>query len=245
MRGDEPGGEGAIGPVQREPSLATRPFRRVGQPEAAPVRVVLHAGALDRIAQHLASDLTRELGGVLAGEVRLWEGCAYVEVQSSLPAQTPSRGPTHFTFSAETWIELDHAMEAGLPALYMVGWYHSHPRLGVFFSGQDGDVQKVVFNQPWHVGLVIDPSTGEAGFFGWADGDLRRLPGYYVLEDVAEETLRTSGSEATSSGPCRHEGQGKVACSLMRRICWRWAGLVGRRRRCREDTPGTNGPNDR
>jgi proteasome lid subunit RPN8/RPN11 len=39
----------------------------------------------------------------------------------------------------------------------VVGWYHSHPGLGVFFSGTDRKTQRAFFNQPHSVGLVVDP----------------------------------------------------------------------------------------
>jgi proteasome lid subunit RPN8/RPN11 len=39
----------------------------------------------------------------------------------------------------------------------IVGWYHSHPDLGVFFSGTDRKTQRAFFNQPHSIGLVIDP----------------------------------------------------------------------------------------
>jgi proteasome lid subunit RPN8/RPN11 len=39
----------------------------------------------------------------------------------------------------------------------VVGWYHSHPDLGVFFSGTDRQTQRDFFNQPHSIGLVVDP----------------------------------------------------------------------------------------
>jgi proteasome lid subunit RPN8/RPN11 len=182
----ESGENGSIVPTQRKPSLTTRPFKCFGKPEEAPVQVVIYASALRRIEQHLASNVTTELGGVLVGEVCVWEDYTWVEIHFSLSANTPTHGPVHFTFTADTWIELTQALEDQFPEHYMVGWYHSHPRLGVFFSGQDSDVHRVVFNQPWHVALVIDPSTGQAGFFGWVNGRPARFPGYYVLEDSVQ-----------------------------------------------------------
>jgi proteasome lid subunit RPN8/RPN11 len=177
---------GGIVPLRREPLLATQPFNRVGKPEETPVRVIIYASTLHQIEQHLASDTTKELGGVLLGEVCIWQDHTYIEIQSFLPADTTSHSSVHFTFTVETWVALDQAREERFPDRYMVGWYHSHPRLGVFFSGQDNDVHRVVFNQPWHVALVIDPNAKQVGFFGWVDSRLARLPGYYILEDAAE-----------------------------------------------------------
>jgi proteasome lid subunit RPN8/RPN11 len=180
------GQDGSIRPLEREPVLATRPFQAVGDPEEAPIRVIVTPGILREIERHLASDVNTELGGVLIGQACLWQDQTYVEVGAFVPAESPSRSSVHFTFTTETWIALTQLVEDRFPDSYMVGWYHSHPRLGVFFSAQDNDVHRVVFNQPWHVALVLDPSAAQAGFFGWIDGRLARLPGYYLLEDLVE-----------------------------------------------------------
>ena len=203
MSEEEERPEGPRLPACRKPTLVGEPFRRIGRPEAAPLRVIIWAGTLGKICDQLSSDMERELGGVLVGEACLWEGCTYVEVRSCLAACTPSHGPVHFTFTAETWIALDRAMDDEPSGRYMVGWYHSHPRLGVFFSQQDGDVHRVVFNQPWHVALVIDPSTGEAAFFGWAEGRPVHLPGYYIVEEAgpAKEELPHEPPEGVSGPP--------------------------------------------
>jgi len=56
----------------------------------------------------------------------------------------------------------------------VVGWYHSHPNLGAFFSGTDRATQRAFFNRPYSVGLVVDPVRGEeAWFVGPASTPLR------------------------------------------------------------------------
>ncbi|XUM23206.1 Mov34/MPN/PAD-1 family protein [Bradyrhizobium oligotrophicum S58] len=47
----------------------------------------------------------------------------------------------------------------------VVGWYHSHPDLGVFFSGTDRRTQRAFFNQPHSIGLVVDPIRLEEKWF--------------------------------------------------------------------------------
>ena len=47
----------------------------------------------------------------------------------------------------------------------VVGWYHSHPDLGVSFSGTDRATQRVFFNRTYSVGLVVDPVRGEEAWF--------------------------------------------------------------------------------
>jgi proteasome lid subunit RPN8/RPN11 len=53
----------------------------------------------------------------------------------------------------------------------VVGWYHSHPNLGVFFSGTDRKTQRAFFNQSHSIGLVIDPIRLEEKWFIGADSE--------------------------------------------------------------------------
>jgi proteasome lid subunit RPN8/RPN11 len=47
----------------------------------------------------------------------------------------------------------------------VIGWYHSHPNLGVFFSGTDRQTQRAFFNRPHSIGLVVDPVRLEQKWF--------------------------------------------------------------------------------
>jgi proteasome lid subunit RPN8/RPN11 len=48
---------------------------------------------------------------------------------------------------------------------FVIGWYHSHPNLGAFFSGTDRKTQREFFNREYHLGLVIDPVRNEERWF--------------------------------------------------------------------------------
>jgi proteasome lid subunit RPN8/RPN11 len=64
----------------------------------------------------------------------------------------------------------------------VVGWYHSHPHLGAFFSGTDRKTQKNNFNQVYNVGYVVDPYKMESKWFIGADSN-----------ELALERVITSG----------------------------------------------------
>ena len=50
---------------------------------------------------------------------------------------------------------------------FVVGWFHSHPNLGAFFSGTDRRTQAAFFSERYKLGWVIDPiRTEEAWFIG-------------------------------------------------------------------------------
>ena len=48
---------------------------------------------------------------------------------------------------------------------FVLGWYHSHPNLGAFFSGTDKYTQKNFFPNNYNLGLVVDPYKEEHKIF--------------------------------------------------------------------------------
>ena len=63
----------------------------------------------------------------------------------------------------------------------VVGWYHSHPGMGVFMSATDVRTQRAGFPHPHQAALVVDPVSGEADAFGNGPGG----PGTARVELVA------------------------------------------------------------
>ncbi len=152
------------------------------------VQVIMHQEALAQIESHGNSDTYTELGGALLGMAYRHEGTTYVEVQAAIPARSAEHGPVHFTFTAEAWAQMHQEREAHYPDLRMVGWFHTHPNLTVFYSADDVVVHSVAFSMPWHVGLVVDPVRRESAFFGWVNNhnlpeerEILPLPGFYEL----------------------------------------------------------------
>jgi proteasome lid subunit RPN8/RPN11 len=143
-----------------------------------------------KIMRHLRSDVSRELGGLLVGlEIRDGAGRPAILIRDALPARHTSSTRTRLTFSEETWADWDRELgdpESQGAALQRVGWYHSHPGMGIFLSTPDLDVCKE-FRRPTQVALVVDPVEPKGGFFvRGAEGFRDRNPqGFWELEDEA------------------------------------------------------------
>jgi proteasome lid subunit RPN8/RPN11 len=108
---------------------------------------------------------------------------------AALPAVSGSHGPIHFTFDADSWTQLQRDQAEQYPKLDIIGWFHTHPGLGVFYSGDDVVVHSAAFTLPWHVGLVVDPIRNEASFFGWRKGELAPSAGFYELLDTPDPVV--------------------------------------------------------
>jgi len=59
--------------------------------------------------------------------------------------------------------------------MVIVGWYHSHPNLGIFLSGTDTQNMKAFHYKPYQIAIVIDPIQNFRGVFAWKNNTLKRL----------------------------------------------------------------------
>jgi proteasome lid subunit RPN8/RPN11 len=141
------------------------PHERQGYRPAVDVFVGREAYA--RVCEHAESDLEREVGGGLAGQVYLDETGqrSFVVVEAAIPGRHTRQGNAFITFTQETLLALHEDVEALRPEARLVGWYHTHPRMGVFLSGYDRWLHHHFFPEPWQVALVIEPHTQMGGFF--------------------------------------------------------------------------------
>jgi proteasome lid subunit RPN8/RPN11 len=155
-------------PRTRKPSWAARGTL------SQPVMIRFHDDAF-RVIDAEASGTDDEVGGLLIGDVVVWDGTPYVDVEAALPGERTRAGPAHITFTADTWAELLRRKEKEFPDRWIVGWYHSHPRMGIFLSEMDVTLHRHFFPQPWHVALVVDAQDEELGFFCRVGDDIRRV----------------------------------------------------------------------
>jgi len=61
------------------------------------------------------------------------------------------------TFTPETWVQVNRVKDQRYADAKIVGWYHTHPRFGIFLSDMDKFIHKHHFSQPWTTALVVDP----------------------------------------------------------------------------------------
>jgi hypothetical protein len=139
-------------------------------------RVVIGPTVVAAMDRDLAEDVGLERGGVIVG--RLDRDAATVRLTGSVPARGARADAARLTFTHEAWAHVGRVMDEHFPHDRVVGWYHSHPALGVFLSAQDRFVHTHFFARPWQVAYVHDPVAGGRGLFGWVAGALveRRLP---------------------------------------------------------------------
>lgn len=204
-----------VAPEEQEQQQPTYPGARLllhGRDGGSQLpRVIVSQRALRQIEGHSTSALELEVGGALLGHSHGEAGRFMVEVLAALPVKTEDHGPVHFTFTADTWAQLHHDRAERFPNLEVVGWFHTHPDLGVFLSYDDVVVHSAAFVLPWHISLVVDPVRSEGAFFGWyreeggqGDQELTALPGFY--ERLEEQPQSVASWELVPAAAWRETG---------------------------------------
>lgn len=144
-------------------------------PGTSQVRFHFRSKVRHSIFEHATLYSQREVGGLLIGQV-FGDGQHFlVDVDMALPAHFTLGGPIHVTFTAASWLDLATRRSA-LHRGKTVGWYHSHPGLGIFLSRQDIFLQRSFFaDEPWYLAMVIDPLDTREGVFLREGGELIRF----------------------------------------------------------------------
>ncbi len=154
---------------------------------SSPFQVYICSSTFKDIWLHLVGSPDVETGGVLVGHpfrVLGNESKTFIVIVGSIRQDSDNRSVGHFTVNPREIATTRAEMEKKYPGLVAVGWYHSHPRHGIFLSGQDMIIVRSIYNAEWHVALVVDPTrkTSVAKFFRGSEGE--ELKGWLELTQV-------------------------------------------------------------
>ena len=155
--------------------------------------VIVNEKAFEDMMDHARSDLHSEVGGLLLGGLFFSNNSIFVEIEQVLSADQTSSDFASIKFNYKTWLDFDTKKRQSFPDKKVVGWYHSHIGIGVFFSSMDKDVHRVVFPEPWLVGVVVDPIRDELAVFRSQEGNVQQWQ-YYINKERTHNS-RTSFSQ--------------------------------------------------
>jgi proteasome lid subunit RPN8/RPN11 len=166
-------------------------------------RVNISPDAYRTVHDHATTDPEVELCGVLVGEVLKDGDGPYLAIAGAIRGEHAASQAGQVTFTHETWNHIHRVRDAEFPNAKIVGWYHTHPRFGVFLSPQDEFIHGSFFTENWQVAFVLDPIAKDEGFLVWRDGKPHLLDEFWIgprhrirAEDVA--SLRREVEESLS-----------------------------------------------
>jgi proteasome lid subunit RPN8/RPN11 len=173
-------------------------------PPGAAVDLIIVTGldVYSAIHNHSVCSLPHETGGFLLGRVGFDAGadCWHIEIDQAVPITPLENDPVHFSFG---WQDVDRIRrQREEQGKAVVGWYHTHPDMGIFLSETDLErTHRVLFSEPFQIALVYDPVRGRAGYFFWeglqqidsSEADWREFQ--IAVEDEQAERSGLDGSE--------------------------------------------------
>ena len=183
---------------QHEPEIVLQAPETPASPaNAEPALPVVYIAEeiVAQMRRHTRSDTSREVAGVLLGEVNPERNTVIVHAAIAAQHTEASRG--NVTFTHDTWAQINSEKDSKYPDLSMVGWYHSHPDFGVFLSSYDTFIHRNFFGARWQIAYVLDPVRGDEGCFVWEGEELIRVPDIKLYMDMSarEQTQSEADSE--------------------------------------------------
>lgn len=154
------------------------------------VKATFPRAASNKLIEHCNESLQhgREVGGLLIGEKEQIERGGkklyQVRVTDLIRFRAADSSGAHLHLNQDSWAYVfQKELEAGYEAEKKVrlGWYHTHPTQGIFFSAKDHNFHEV-FDQPHQFALVVDPRNMEAGLFYWDNEGRTSLTGLPPLK---------------------------------------------------------------
>jgi proteasome lid subunit RPN8/RPN11 len=156
-------------PLQPLSALSARAAGQIDPPSVADpgVQVIVPRAVREAVVLHLQGS-SAEQGGLLLGEVFVDDDAMSIDatravmLTNSVPALDFESSAISLRMESGVW---ERARLKRAPQELIVGWYHSHPGLGAFFSLTDRRTQAAFFPHPYSVGWVIDPIDETEAFF--------------------------------------------------------------------------------
>jgi len=139
-------------------------------------KIIIDEEVIHSLYRHAEGEMYQEVGGYLLGFPLIDKNTNNkVTFIKSLHIGEYISTPSHVTMNPKSLIHVDHLCKKTNTLL--VGYYHSHPYLSVFQSGEDVGNFKMYYPESYQVAIVIDPSmttpftykheSDWIGFFMW------------------------------------------------------------------------------
>ncbi|HEY6969601.1 MAG TPA: hypothetical protein VJA94_10380, partial [Candidatus Angelobacter sp.] len=136
-----------------------------------------------------------EVGGILIGNIYKDKLGPFLEITAAIVGKHTKNEGTQMTFTPDTWEYVNQVKSKKYPDDRIVGWYHTHPRFGIFLSDMDKFIHRHHFPQPWTTAMVVDPVQQSEGFFLWNEGEPCSAGEYWVGGE-RRETARPAPAQS-------------------------------------------------
>jgi len=134
----------------------------------------------DFIENYSRTNLSRELGGILLGNVYETDNVQFIVIDAAIEARDADSKSVSIRFTHKAWEYINSVKEKKYKDKKIVGWFHTHPSFGIFLSEFDKFICKNFFSLSWQIAYVVDPVNNVKGIFQWKNGELIQSDGLYI-----------------------------------------------------------------
>lgn len=157
----------------------SKPARPKSRP-LQPLRLVFDTDAHRVMNVHCSTSARNEVCGILVGFTGVDAAGRWTRVVAVIQGSHAREDQMSVTFTHETWDAVHTELAKRKDKARVIGWYHSHPDFGIFYSAPDLFVHRNFFGLDGQVGVVIDPVRDECGVFANTERGLQTLARYEV-----------------------------------------------------------------
>lgn len=147
------------------------------------IDIIIDYDAYQAIRKYAQNNLSCELNGVLVGKWKQTGAKTEVHVRGAVDAPFTKTTKSGVRYTRKTWQYIDEVKERCFA--YddkIVGWFSSHPGIGLFLQGPKGFADGSDGELPGQVAFVLDPVTNNEDFFYWQDDAVARCS--YRIEEL-------------------------------------------------------------
>ena len=137
-----PGGPDAA--TLRTSDFSYREAPKTGGMCDARFQIVAKQSVLDDIHAHGKTSMESEVCGVLVGDVYCDIMAPWAYIEHSIRGEKRVGKQTQVTITSETWNLIHETLDRDFPGKKIIGWYHTHPGFGIFLSGMDLFIGKLL-----------------------------------------------------------------------------------------------------
>ena len=188
------------------------------------LRLIFDTDAHRVMDEHCSAASRNEVCGILVGFTGEDASGRWTRVVSIIQGAHAREDQMSVTFTHDTWDAVHTELAKRQDQARVIGWYHSHPDFGIFYSAPDLFVHSNFFGLEGQVGVVVDPVRQERGVFANTSRGLRTLARYEVARrnkqghlvecKYVDEPLRDAMPEARAAAALG-EGSGDFTRSSL------------------------------
>ncbi|HPZ06969.1 MAG TPA: Mov34/MPN/PAD-1 family protein, partial [Candidatus Eremiobacteraeota bacterium] len=173
---------------------------RGNEPVSGEYKIFIIELALKAIWNHAKEGMPHGVGGLLMGGLYrdMKRGEDYVEIHNAFPSAATFNEEMNLRVVNRVIAEMEQVSLKSYPSEIVVGWYHTHPDAGIFFSENDELIHRTFYREPTNVALILDPimeidplreTYKNIAFFYWNKDSIKKSSGYFAYKLRQPESI--------------------------------------------------------